>query len=37
MSTLNRVSQVFDTAEEISFDDSSKIVFMSDCHRGTGC
>jgi UDP-2,3-diacylglucosamine pyrophosphatase LpxH len=36
MSTFKRVSQVFKTAEEIPFDDSSKIVLMSDCHRGNG-
>jgi UDP-2,3-diacylglucosamine pyrophosphatase LpxH len=36
MKTLKRVSQVFKTAEEISFDDSSRIVLMSDCHRGNG-
>lgn len=36
MNTLKRISQVFKTAEEIPFDDSSKIVLMSDCHRGNG-
>ncbi len=36
MKTLKRVSQVFKTAEEIPFDDSSRIILMSDCHRGNG-
>lgn len=36
MDTLKRVSKVFNSAEEVSFDDSSKIVLMSDCHRGDG-
>lgn len=36
MNTLKRVSQVFKSAEEIPFDDSSRIVLMSDCHRGNG-
>jgi UDP-2,3-diacylglucosamine pyrophosphatase LpxH len=36
MNTLKRLTQVFKTAEEIPFDDSSKIVLMSDCHRGNG-
>jgi UDP-2,3-diacylglucosamine pyrophosphatase LpxH len=36
MSKLKRVSQVFQSAEQISFDDSSRIVLMSDCHRGDG-
>ncbi len=36
MDTLKRVSQVFETAEQIPFDDSSRIVLMSDCHRGDG-
>lgn len=36
MNKLKRVSQVFQSAEQISFDDSSKIVLMSDCHRGDG-
>jgi len=29
-----RLTQVFETAPEISFDDSSRIVLFSDCHRG---
>jgi UDP-2,3-diacylglucosamine pyrophosphatase LpxH len=36
MSTLNHISRVFESSEELPFDDSSKIVLMSDCHRGTG-
>jgi UDP-2,3-diacylglucosamine pyrophosphatase LpxH len=36
MKTSKRLSQVFKTAEEIPFDDLSKIVLMSDCHRGNG-
>lgn len=36
MNKLKRVSQVFQSAEQISFDDSSRIVLMSDCHRGDG-
>ncbi len=31
-----RVSKVFREAKEIQIDDSSKIVLMSDCHRGDG-
>lgn len=36
MSVSKHLSTVFDSAEEILFDDSSKIVLMSDCHRGNG-
>lgn len=36
MDKLKHVSQVFQSAEQISFDDSSRIVLMSDCHRGDG-
>lgn len=36
MDTLKRVSKVFESAEEVLFDDSSKIIIMSDCHRGDG-
>lgn len=36
MNTLKRISQVFETAEKIAFDDSSRIVLMSDCHRSDG-
>jgi predicted phosphodiesterase len=34
MSTFQRLTEVFDQAEEIPFDDSSKIILISDCHRG---
>lgn len=33
---LKRLSEVYDSSEYIPFDDSSKIVLMSDCHRGDG-
>ncbi|WP_346912281.1 metallophosphoesterase family protein [Clostridium sp.] len=36
MNILKRISKIFESAEEISFDDSSKFVLMSDCHRGDG-
>ncbi len=36
MSTFNRLSEVFKSSLEIPFDDSSKIVIISDCHRGDG-
>lgn len=36
LSASTRLSKVFNSAEEIPFDDSSKIVIMSDCHRGDG-
>lgn len=36
MSTSERISRVFNSAEEIPFDDSSKIILMSDVHRGDG-
>lgn len=36
MNSLKRVSKVFETAEQISFDDSSRFILMSDCHRGDG-
>jgi predicted phosphodiesterase len=29
-----RLSGVFEAARELSFDDDSRIVFLSDCHRG---
>lgn len=31
-----RISKIFQAAEEIPFDDTSKIILMSDCHRGNG-
>jgi hypothetical protein len=36
MYSFKRLSQVFKSAQNISFDDSSKIVLISDCHRGDG-
>ncbi|MGF7143789.1 UDP-2,3-diacylglucosamine pyrophosphatase LpxH [Anaerotaenia torta] len=36
MSTSTRLSQVLATARTITFDESSRIVIMSDCHRGNG-
>lgn len=36
MDILNRVTKVYHTSKEISFDDSSRIILMSDCHRGDG-
>jgi UDP-2,3-diacylglucosamine pyrophosphatase LpxH len=36
VNTLKHLSQVFKSAEQISFDDSSRFVLMSDCHRGDG-
>ncbi len=36
MSTFSRLSRVFEASKEVAFDDSSKIVFISDCHKGDG-
>ncbi|NLL45704.1 MAG: serine/threonine protein phosphatase [Clostridiales bacterium] len=36
MSASKRISEAFRYAPEIPFDDDSKIVLMSDCHRGDG-
>jgi len=36
MCSLRRLSQIFETADRIPFDDDSKIILMSDCHRGDG-
>lgn len=36
MNHFKRISKVFEEAYEISFNNESKIVLMSDCHRGTG-
>ena len=33
---LNRLSRIFDNSKVISYDDNSKFILMSDCHRGTG-
>lgn len=34
--SFRRLKEVFETAKTIPFDDQSRIVFMSDCHRGDG-
>ncbi|MDD3841038.1 MAG: metallophosphoesterase family protein, partial [Clostridia bacterium] len=36
MYLLNRLSKIFDNSEEVLFDDYSRFVLMSDCHRGDG-
>ncbi|MDD3833654.1 MAG: metallophosphoesterase family protein [Oscillospiraceae bacterium] len=36
MSTFSRLSEVYKRSMEIPFDNSSKFVFFSDCHRGDG-
>ena len=36
MGALERITKVFDSSDEILFDDSSKFIIMSDCHRGDG-
>lgn len=36
MNSIKRISQVYKSAEVIPFDDSSRIILMSDCHRGDG-
>jgi UDP-2,3-diacylglucosamine pyrophosphatase LpxH len=36
LSTSRRLSQVFAKSRVLTFDDSSRIVIMSDCHRGNG-
>lgn len=36
MDSLKHIYRVYRSAEEIPIDDTSKIVLMSDCHRGDG-
>ena len=36
MNSLKRLSQVFGSADRIPFDDTSRLILMSDCHRGDG-
>jgi predicted phosphodiesterase len=36
MSALKRLTKIFESAKIIDFDNASKIVLMSDCHRGDG-
>ena len=33
---FNTLTKVFESSEEIIFDDLTNIVLMSDCHRGDG-
>lgn len=34
MSSFSRLNRAYDTAKHISFNDASKFIFFSDCHRG---
>ena len=34
MSSFSRLNRAYDTAKRISFNDASKVIFFSDCHRG---
>lgn len=34
MSSNSRLSRAFKNAKRVSFDDTSKLIFFSDCHRG---
>ncbi len=34
MSTYKRLSKVYETSKIIPYNDHSKFVIMSDCHRG---
>lgn len=36
MNFLQRISKIFKLSEQIPFDDSSRFILMSDCHRGDG-
>lgn len=36
MNYVRKISKVFNKSEVVSFDDSSKLVLISDCHRGDG-
>lgn len=36
MNLFKRLSRVLESAVQIPFDDSSRIIIMSDCHRGDG-
>lgn len=36
VSKINPLTKVFHSSEEVLFDNSSKFVIMSDCHRGDG-
>ena len=32
--TYRRLTEVFESAKQVPFDDSSRFIFFSDCHRG---
>ncbi|QBD87623.1 serine/threonine protein phosphatase [Clostridium tetani] len=36
MYVSSKLNHLYKTSKKLSFDDNSKIVFMSDCHRGDG-
>lgn len=36
MKSVKSISKAYNSAREIDIDDKSKLVFMSDCHRGDG-
>ncbi len=36
MDYLNRITKIFNSSDEINIDDNSKIIIMSDVHRGDG-
>jgi hypothetical protein len=36
MEKLDLVTSIFNSSKQIPFDDSSKFILMSDCHRGNG-
>ena len=36
MSSLKRITKVYNSSDSIPFDDTSRIILMSDCHRGDG-
>ena len=36
MNVNNRLSQVLSSSPKLPFDDYSRIIIMSDCHRGDG-
>lgn len=36
MNAHKRINRVYNSAEQLSFDDTSRIVLISDCHRGDG-
>ena len=36
MDLLKSINRVYESSEKIYFDDNSKFIIMSDCHRGDG-